>query len=146
MDNKIDANDIPNEVLFVWQMQHYRQPVGSDLYEKIIDIIERHPNYFVWEHAYKSIPKKVHKAYEKELHPNGEAESKKCRDAIVCREGLTSFIESTAYQPTVTDQDFIDLMTSLQDREDKDRAEKIRTISIWNKHYKKYKLSYRDGY
>jgi hypothetical protein len=130
-----DPKEIPGEVLEVWVFLSFKGGVGSFIYNKIQDAIKKYPEYFPWEITYKSIPKEVHEAYYKDLWgPDGEMFGnprpvKESKPLAVAKNLLQAFQE----------------VLNRQDQEKKDQAEHRKKVkSIWDKHYKKFNLEYRE--
>lgn len=145
------AKDIPNEVWWVFCLQYHRYPVGIKTYEKCQEIIKKYPEHFPWETKYNKIPKHVHDAYFKEVSGGknyfimpefDESQGK----------GLYSQIEEDSekqkanYTGEATIQNIKDLFEALGKNEERREKEKNDRIRIWNKHYKPYRLEYREGY
>lgn len=149
--------DMPNEVF--WAKTVGMQPdgsggwiqmIGMSTLEKIKEIRKKYPDWFPWETKYDSIPKEVHEAYEKEAHPD-----KNIFDASL--EINTKGIDSPPWRDEqiehtpLTIKDIEDVVKALDDaykedwkRREKDRMELKRIRKIWNKHYGKYGLKYRE--
>lgn len=138
----ISPKDIPNEVLWVLTLPRC---VGSDTYRRVEEIIAKYPEYFPWETKYNSIPKEVHQAYIKEKYPDRD-------EPIVCTndgEGLYSKIKSEPfiyreYTPKEIGECFKQLDIITANARNAAIVQRKKDKKLWDKHYKKYNLEYRE--
>lgn len=145
----IKAEDIPQDVQWVWAIQAAGRPVGLDMLSKIHAIIREHPTYFPWETKYDSIPKEVHDAYwsEKSAWMDEMWQSK--RDSGY--QGLIPTImqmDEIAHEPPATPQvslsEMLDnLLKRQEDEYKRQKEENAKNKTLWDKHYGPYKLEYR---
>ena len=136
-------SDIPDEVMKVYTIGHYGQPIGMELYNECQKVIDKYPQYFEWEHKYKKIPKEVHEAYLDELYPDRHKPIDWEYKGDKSKGILATIREQQPYTGKVTKQDMIDFFEYPQKQREKERQETQRQKAIWDKHYKKYKLEYR---
>ncbi len=145
--------DVPADVLKVWTIYHNNIAVGVKTLELINDIIDKNPKYFEWEHKYKNIPNKVHEAFSKECYPNKWIDFNEWQLAtkgeVNCKKGIMEHIRDNPTEVTTLTKESLD--TIIKDlfearviERDKEKAEHKRVKAIWNKHYKKYNLKYRE--
>lgn len=143
--NSESFKHIPGEVMWVWALQFSCQHVGAETYKKMYDIINRNPKYFEWEHRYKNIPKEVHEAYLDELFPDRHKpirfESDEVFDGYIPQ--IMKQSQPTDVKP-ITQQDINDLFNSLNSQSLIEKKERLRRMEIWDKHYKKYNLKFRE--
>jgi hypothetical protein len=143
----IEAKDIPQDVLFVWGIQGARQSVGLSTYNEVSDIIKKYPEWFKWETAYDKIPQYVHDAYRGEAYSYEMVPIKR-------NEGFVGMIPTLLAEPEIVDRNTGDRASifemfaklfenDLKERERKE-AERIERKRVWDKHYSKYGLEYRD--
>lgn len=141
---QIKFDDLPKDVVEVKALQISKCAIGSTLYKKAMDTIEKYPQYFPWEHNYKSIPKEVHDAFLKEAYPE-----KFMKPKYVEFNGVLSKTEKIKTATFDSGRNLYDILKDIKVTIEKNRIEEIkndnRIKSIWNKHYKKYGLSYRSG-
>lgn len=136
----ISPKDIPNEVLWVLTLPRC---VGSDTYRRVEEIIAKYPEYFPWETKYNSIPKEVHQAYIKEKYPDRDK-------PISCGEGLIAEMRKSEvkYYNDYLGKSFQELWDDLLNMEQQIRVKEAERYKkdkkLWDKHYKKYKLEFRE--
>jgi hypothetical protein len=122
--------------------------MGIDLYRRCEKIIEDNPEFFPWEHKYKSIPESVHKAYLDEKYPERGSPlvEEKSEAFIGLIPTLKEFGNVTKFNTTDTPLDeLLGEVFSLQDRSVEEKKERERANkSLWDKHYAKYGLPYRS--
>jgi len=140
-----DLDKIPEEVWRVWAIEQAGHPVGAKTYAEIQKIIDKYPEYFPWEHKYKSIPQEVHDAFTRECYPERFkpyewTEFKGMSLIEQIQQELTAIVP-------LTKESFTKIFTDMIEQDNRKRKEKfeeeIRVKKIWNKHYSKYKLEYR---
>ena len=144
------AKEVPFDVQWVWMIQKAQIPVGRESFEKATDIINKYPEYFPWEHKYKTIPQDVHDAFEAECYPERGKPIEDVLDELVNGVGINEQLrnqESVGIVPTNFTQkyleDFFDEMEKAQQkRMEEEKAEENRVRKIWDKHYKKYGLKF----
>ena len=141
--------DVPLEVQWVWAQQEAQTPMGRDAFEQATDIVDKYPEYFPWEHKYKSIPQEVHDAFEAECYPERGKPIEEIFDDLKVGVGLREQLKNqpVGVIPTkFTQSDFEELFNSLQEaqkkRTEQEKAEEKRVKRIWDKHYKKYGLKF----
>ncbi len=152
MNNKslFQYEDIPQEVLECHIIMNYFDGlVGKKMYDKIQATIDKYPNYFPWEHKYKSIPKEVHIAYDKEVngYSNGDVFVGDCSNL---GGGLLELINNSKkiYEyKKPTDSSIVELFNQIceaqQSKENEIKKQQKEAKEIWDKNYKKYGLEYR---
>lgn len=137
---------IPNEVLKVLALKIYKRCVGLEEYKEIKNTIDKYPQYFKWEHIYKNIPEEFHNKYETEerilflsFYPPKESNRKE-------GEGIWSWIRRQEPAPSkITARDLQEVVEHVFVTAPKIKKEyEAAKIKLWNKHYKKYKLKYRE--
>ena len=141
--------EVPREVYWVLTAQQARAIMGKDDYDRANDIINKYPEYFPWEHKYKSIPKEVHDAFKAECYPERGKPIEEIFDDLKVGVGLREQLKNqpVGVIPTkFTQSDFEELFNSLQEaqkkRMEEEKAEEKRVKKIWDKHYKKYGLKF----
>lgn len=143
--------EIPFEVFHVKSILWTKQPVGMDMYNHCQEVINKYPEHFPWEHKYKKVPQEVHDAYQKEAYP--EKEELESIGIINCGEGLWSAIQKGQEQYEINkeknkDKTLEQLFQEWEDADNKrineERLERKRIKTIWDKHYRKYGLEYKD--
>lgn len=146
-----EQEKIPNEVWWAHMVLNAGNPVGSFVYGELERIIKQYPKHFPWETKYNSIPEEVHKAYKLEVYGKDIDYLKMTLfDEVPIGKGLEEQIKEAEngaikmpYTGECTKQDFIDFFNTLAENEKREQEEERRIINIWNKHYKKYNLSYK---
>ena len=141
---------MPQEVLECHIIMTYSGGVVSkEMYDKIQATIDKYPNHFPWEHKYKSIPKEVHIAYDKEV--NGCS----VEDMFVGGDssfggGLLELINNSKFvyeYKKQNDGSIVELFNKIfeaqQSEENEIKKQQKEAKLIWDKHYKKYELEYR---
>lgn len=146
---------IPDEVLAAWLISQNRF-LGSESVSMLEATITKYPEYFPWEIKYRSIPKEVHDAYNREA--NGEwfeFKANKGTPAILTGQqyhdanmGLIQYVEKkgmVAYSSlkNFTMNDMLEWVRRMDKADDEKRKRLKAEISIWDKHYKPYGLEYR---
>lgn len=122
--------------------------VGSKTFERVQEIIDKHPKWFPWEHKYKSIPEEVHKAYRKEQLGFDISDLGAWKDKEPSR-GLLQMIEESArlVEFTIEDKPVQTLLDETWEEVKKVSLMKIendkKEKALWDKHYKKYNLAWR---
>ena len=135
MKRRFTYNDVPLEVFEVWAIQTAGQPVGMSTWDYCDAIIKKYPEWFPWEHKYDKIPKRVHEAYCKELMEPQPVEQES---------GLPVTVQQIKESPVSFTEMISCLFKSEQKRRESQQRERKRRKSIWDRHYKKYKLEFRD--
>lgn len=143
----IEAKDIPQDVLFVWGIEYARQPVGITMWNEIKAIKNKYPEWFTWDAAYDKIPQWIHDAYRREAY---SFEMKPIKQ----NEGCVGIIPTLLAEPEIVDRatgktmSIVEMFAKLfeNDRKERERreVERIERKRIWDKHYSKYGLEYRD--
>ena len=140
----MNLENIPFEVQKVWVYQSLNQPVGLELYKEIESIIKKYPQYFEWEHIYNSIPKEVHSKYSEEkldlyysFYPPSGKDMKE-------GEGLVAYtrIASESNIKKSTLEEILNYIFVTAPKIKKEYEKEKR--KLWNKHYKRYNLKFRD--
>lgn len=130
----MEVKDVPSEVYWVWICS--LSPVGRETYEECQKIIGQYPEWFPWEHKYKSIPKEVHDAYWNEKYPDWD----KPLDFSKKHDSEPLVIEYPPKDPLKVMEDYF----AAKDRRLKEeRLQEKKDKALWDKYYKKYKLEYR---
>lgn len=133
--------DAPAEVVNVWAIKQIGNPVGSELMKKINEVVERYPEYFPWEHKYKSIPEHVHEAFwqEKLDYLKSLEQQKWDREE---RESSYGYIKPPE---DIKLDDVFKRLFEQQEKMKKERRERyIAVKAIWDKHYKQYELEFQE--
>lgn len=142
---KQELKDIPTEVLWAFQIQLCGQPVGQKIYEEVKSVIDKYPQYFQWEHKYKSIPQEVHDAFLKERYPELEEPidfSKSSMQGIMANLGSQEPIR-TLLSKNEFEEIFKNIYKKLEEKEKEKNEELKRVKKIWDKHYSKFGLEFR---
>lgn len=139
----MEINDIPNECWWVFCIQKSGQPIGMDMFNKCQDIIKRHPQHFPWETKYNSIPDSVHEGYRNEV--NGGVDLGIVPIFKGDNSGVSVGSEKVTYKPLTSD-DLRQFFKYFEDADERDRKSLSERKRIWKKWYRKFGLSYRDGY
>ncbi len=137
---------------------HFGMPVGTEMYKRCQEIIDKYPEHFPWEHKYKSIPEEVHVAYRKEMGFTFDFSSLietpmfDENGSVIKGDGLMKSIvdsgmskeeyDEKVANPEKTIRDFFDMLSN---QSNKERDEALRHAKVWNKHYKKYNLKFRPA-
>ena len=131
----MNLQNIPDEVLWVLTLPRY---VGSDTYKKAEEIIAKYPEYFPWETKYNSIPKEVHQAYIKEKYPDKD-------EPIVCTGGISQMIKDDSFvYKQLTSDEILQYFKDWDKLLESDLEIKREDKKLWDKHYKKYNLEFRE--
>lgn len=104
--------------------------MGLKLYQKCKAIEDKYPEWFPWEHKYQSIPQEVHDAYKNEkysleLHRKGTS-----KIVVSFNKPLLELIKE--WKENLIKEQEIDKKQLRKDKE------------LWDKHYKKYRLKFRN--
>jgi hypothetical protein len=139
-------SDMPDDVVWALMLQNSRQPVGTETYNNVINIVKQYPDWFEWEHKYAAIPQEIHDAYWEEIkpkiEPNKEVYGRGIIDAI--QEGVVSPEELAENSKKSLRQMLEEIALSEYHRKEQKRAQERLNETIWNKHYSKYNLEYRE--
>lgn len=147
MSKEVAYKDIPAEVWEVWMIQRSGQPIGMSTWERCNEVIKKYPQFFEWEHKYDKIPQFVHDAYKREAYSFELPMPKGDRGYIDIIPTLLSDVEvvDTATQKPMT---LLEMTTRvfIADQEERKRKEaaRIERKRVWDKHYYKYGLEYRE--
>lgn len=114
--------------------QYHQQPVSIETSKKFEEIIDRYPEYFKWEHTYKSIPKEVHEAFNKEAYPERYKPFE-----IKTPNDFTELQKGAVYKQ-MTLKDWEDFVNHIGEKQDKENEYKKNIIKIWDKHYNKFDI------
>lgn len=145
----IKAEDIPEDVFWVWNIQHLPYPIDLDTYDKMQIIIRANPKYFPWETKYDSIPQHVHDAYFKEKNAEWDKiwEEKKeggFKGIIPTLLEMNEMVPDSISTPEKSLTEIIADAFKRQDEQRKAEEEKYKQDkALWDKHYKPYGLEYR---
>lgn len=142
---------IPKEVLEYMAMTSVNGGMlGLKMFTRCQEIINKYPNWFQWEHKYKSIPKEVHDAYIKERNPNIDK-------PLVLRDGFNGILNELKDKSNAVNLGFnkegiegfsiskalSEIFKAQEDARIELKKEEAKSKELWDKHYKKYKLEYR---
>lgn len=123
--------------------------MGLKMYNRCEEIIDNNPDYFPWEHRYKSIPEGVHKAYLDEKYPErdlplfGSIENNSTKfDGIIPSIMNNGNNVNFTINGSIIDM-FQELINENCRRRKEDMELDIVDKALWDKHYSKYKLEYR---
>jgi hypothetical protein len=142
-------DDIPEEVMEVWAIQSITGGMmGSEMYQKCMEAFKKYPKYFHWEHTYYHVvPKEVHEAFKDELYPD--------RHKPIEYKGNGLIPDVMAMKPTVVEcspstkslNELLQEMVDIDNRAKKEERQHHKKVkAIWDKHYSKYKIEYRNDY
>ena len=140
----MNLENIPFEVQKVWAYQSLNQSVGLELYREIEASIEKYPQYFQWEHTYNNIPKEVHSKYSEEkldlyysFYPPSGKDMKEGEGLVAyTRRAIKSNIKKSTLEE-ILNYVFVTAPKIKKEYEKEKRK-------LWNKHYKRYNLKFRD--
>ena len=152
MSKMITFDDVPAEVWEVWAIEQGSKAIGGvglETWNYCNEIIKKYPDWFPWEHKYDQIPQPVHDAYNAEAHPPISFDLKPgYREDFV---GMLPMIlagvdhSGKLAEPTLTMKEmFKSIFENQRKEEDRKRAEYLERKKIWDKHYSKYGLEYRE--
>lgn len=139
LNRMIDVEKIPDEVM--WVLMVSSGFVGRSTYDKCQEIISRYPEYFPWEHKYKSIPKEVHEAYLDEVNPLRHEPIVILEGGLHLRDQIRK--EYISINKTVTQKDFEDMFNEMAKMEQERIEKRKKEKALWDKHYKIYGLEYK---
>lgn len=130
MRNKLE--DLPNEVIeAMFYTSGHIKYCGSEKYKQIMDTIEKYPQYFPWETLYYSIPEEVHEKYGEKLF--------ELEDKFYPKE------EPKPYDSKFNIEQLKEIFNEVYVNQPKIKREfEVAKKKLWNEHYKKYKLKYRE--
>lgn len=118
--SKLKTDELPEEVKeYIAITIATNGMMGSKLYNRCMEIIENNPVYFPWETLYNSIPQKVHDAYRLEITPD-------------------------LYEPIRPNKGILHAIRKGQSFHDIPRITNQEKETIWNKHYSKYNLNFKQ--
>lgn len=147
MNETFTYKEVPAQVLEVWSYGISKQPVGFDTYTRLKDIIKRHPKFLPWEHKYDSIPQFVHDAYKREAYsyempkPKDNGEFIGLIPTILAE---TEIVDRTTEKPTSFAEMFANMFKAEREERERKEREKLARKKLWDKHYAKYGLEYRE--
>ena len=129
--------DIPTEVKeYIVMTSSMNGMMGLEMYRKCKAIEEKYPEWFPWEHKYKSIPQEVHDAYNKEKE--GVQQKEKT---------ISTPLTTTAKEDLPLGQMLFNALKEAIELENKQREmaaeQRKKDKVLWDKHYKKYGLEFR---
>lgn len=134
--------DAPSEVQEVWVYQMVGH-IGRGTWERLYAIIKKYPTWFPWETLYNTIPKEVHRAYTDE-----KREAYIAQWQIAGGKGIWEQMQEVhEHRPLrfSTLKDMVNYMTQLREEEEEQRRIKLeKDRQLWDKHYSKYGLEYRE--
>jgi hypothetical protein len=118
--------------------------VGSETIKRMGEIEDKYPEWFPWEHKYKSIPKEVHESYE--LEKSGPDIKIDYSDAP--KKGWVDMLESAITVPLEFNlKSFEEMMAEHYKNKEKEhllkKEQRKKDKALWDKHYKKYGLKFR---
>lgn len=142
-------NNIPKEVEIAMVVNSGMGPfVGMKLYNEVVETINKYPEYFPWEHKWRTIPEEVHKAYLTEINEAAEKNAEKIRKQ---RNKLSKKYEtkSKKFGNGFTIDELNTLINHILEQSALTRKQKKNWENIdkrmWKKHYKKYNLKYKNN-
>lgn len=128
---------IPAEVQEVMVYNHVKY-VGRETMERVRTIIDKYPEWFSWEHKYKSIPQEVHDAYYEEKYHK--------RDLELPSKGIYEQMKQAPVSFTI--DSLRELFNKLYDDDDEKallrQYKRQKDKELWDKHYSKYNLEYKE--
>jgi len=121
------------------------QTIGTAMMTKINEIIQRHPEWFPWEHKYWSIPNSVHEAYLKEKWKEILA-----RPSIINGEGLSAYVNKVNQEAGVYEYDKSKSLYDIMEKRKREQEmiheeDERKNKALWDKHYESYGLDYRKN-
>lgn len=133
------TSSIPAEVQEVMVYNHVKY-VGRETMERIRTIIDKYPEWFPWEHKYKSIPQEVHDAYHKEKYSKQD---------LKLSGGIYERMKEQTYINTSFNIDFLNNLFNKLCNYDAEREllrqyKRQKDKELWDKHYSKYNLEYKE--
>lgn len=149
--------EIPEDVLWVWNIQQTAEGVGLDTYNEMETIIMKYPEYFKWDHKYSAIPKEVHEAYRAERDFNANIQYKKYTEKAneAGFHGLLPTIRYMAAQQETIEfpkehKSLPEMFKDLFVVGEKNRLKEIENRRVqkelWDKHYEPYGLEARFNF
>lgn len=144
---KINLDNTPNDVIWVWLIQSSSQPVGSSTILEINKIIKEYPEYFPWEHKYNSIPNEVHEAFMRECYPE-KYKPITFDEFDGINNGLMAQLPKVEYAyNALTSKDIKEFFDNMEkqnkEKIEAQKNETQRVKEIWDKYYSNYKLEFR---
>lgn len=144
-------DNMPNEVWHVKMAQAIGEPHGRAFIDDCKRIMEKYQQYFEYEHKYDALPESVHEAYRDEMYPDRHKPLDMTEGGIECGKGIAWQIQqkSPAYKPLQSYEELIEILeesariSARKEKEDRERRE--RNKRIWNKHYLKHGLPFREN-
>lgn len=132
--------EIPAEVREVVILNRIGALVGLEKLRWIQEIMDKYPEYFEWEHIYSKIPQEVHNAFQVEAYPKEES------NAIPYGEGLWTQLSKSPPSPVkkLTKEDLYEFFAQQREKDEAQVDNEKRVRKVWDKHYGKYNLIYRD--
>lgn len=125
--------------------------IGRSTLEKCIETIRKYPDHFPWEHQYTKIPNEVHEEFKDEMNPDRHKPVDWDWNNDPPRKSVMEQIKEKSYTyREVTYESVIKMLDDVITRENNERIAEQQQIArektIWNKHYKKYNLKYRESF
>ncbi len=135
----MNIEQIPSEVQEVWVWKTIGM-CGSETMGRINTIIDKYPEYFPWEHTYKSIPQDVHDSYYEErfggIVSNGKG----------LWERLNEKPKKSKKNKEISLTEAIAEMFKSQERQKRrEKREYNKKKKLWDKYYKQFGLEYRGN-
>lgn len=153
MEKGIKILDIPEEVREAWVIANLARTVGigMELMNKYDAIVDKYPKWFEWEHKMKAVPQEVHDAYNEEAFGEARRETIKLLEDFTPNTGAGIWNEIQAKikeEETNPEQDLHTILKSMDDaaakRRQEQQDERKRLRKIWDKHYSKYNIEFRE--
>jgi len=134
--------NIPFEVLKVSLYKGVNRYVSAETYKRLQATIDKYPEYFPWEHKYKSIPQEVHDLYHKEEIELYYSHYPRSGGGMKEGEGIVAYMRRV--QEENKNKPVKPLVEVIEDVFTKENQYNILKKKLWNKHYSKYKLKYNE--
>lgn len=148
MKKKIKLEEVPHEVQMAMIILYSKNPVGIETYEMVIDIVERYPQFFKWEHKFNSIPQEIHDAFLNECYPERFEATKHIESKNDGKGILEQIMENPPTQIKFTRESFEENYKKWQEELIEEEKRKVieekRIKKIWDKHYQKFGLEFRS--
>ena len=145
------AEEDKNNVMTAIAYLSVGAPVGRQMYDMINEMVDKYPDVFTRETAWRKIPESVHQEYNSEYLklfpptpfpklPDGSEPMGLIQVSQAMWHEAEQRAEQRKNEPKPTFQSLYESMCKQAEKEAKDRE--IRK-TLWDKHYKKYGVSFR---
>jgi len=149
--------DVPNEdrnkLMMALVVMGAGCPVGRKLYDITNEMVDKYPDFFPQETAWRKVPCEVHEAYQKEydalfppeplpLLPDGTEPMGWKEVEVAVRHQAELRAKAREIEP-LTKESYQKSLDGFLARIEQDQQDEVRKRNLWDKHYKKYKVDYR---